>query len=60
MKPAKVLTTERLEKVDGFWTPLLQRMEDQRDDTESLLETVEITYRAPIGDEIFDLAYIGR
>jgi hypothetical protein len=60
MKPAKVLTTERLEKVDGFWTPLLQRMEDQRDDTESLLETVEITYRAPIGDESFDLAYIGR
>jgi hypothetical protein len=60
LKPAKVLITERIEKVDGFWTPLVQRMEDQRDGTDSLLETVEITYRAPIGDDIFDLAYIGR
>lgn len=60
LRSAKVLTTERIEKIDGFWTPLLQRMKDQRDDTESLLETVEINYRAPLGDELFDLAYIGR
>lgn len=59
-KPFKVLTTEKIEKIDDWWTPLRQRMDDLRDDTSSTLEVLEIHYRVPLSDEIFRIAYLGR
>lgn len=59
-KPFKVLITEKLEKIDDWWTPMLERMDNLRDDTSSTLEVLEIHYRVPLSDEIFRIAYLGR
>jgi Outer membrane lipoprotein-sorting protein len=59
-KLLKVHTVDTIEKVDGFWTPRLQTMQNVQDDTASTLATVDVTYRAPIEDEIFREAYLGR
>ena len=56
----KVLTVEKLEKIDGFWTALLERMEDVQDQTSSLLETIEITYRVPLTDDTFHVSNLLR
>jgi hypothetical protein len=56
----KVQTTETIEKVDGYWTPRLQTMENVQDKEKSELTTLETTYNAPIGDDIFREAYLGR
>jgi hypothetical protein len=59
-KPFKVLTTEKIEKIDDWWTPLRQRMDNVRDETSSILEVLEIEYRVPMADDIFRIAYLGR
>ena len=56
----KVHTVDTIEKVDGFWTPLQQTMQNVQDGTTSTLATVEVKYRAPIGDDVFHEAYLGR
>ncbi|MGH7788117.1 MAG: outer membrane lipoprotein-sorting protein [Candidatus Binatia bacterium] len=59
-KLLKVHTIETLEKIDGFWTPRKQVMHNVQDDETSELDTVEVQYHAPLGDEIFREAHLGR
>ena len=59
-KLLKVHTVDTIERVDGFWTPRQQTMRNVQDQTASTLATVEVKYRAPIGDDIFREAYLGR
>jgi hypothetical protein len=56
----KVLTIDTLEQIDGYWTPRRQTMDNVHDGTASRLTTTQIQYRAPIGDDIFREAYLGR
>lgn len=56
----KVHSVGRLEKIDGYWTPLEQTMDNLHDRTSSRLVSTETQYNAPIGDEIFREAYLGR
>lgn len=56
----KVHVVDRIEKIDGYWTPLLQRMKDVQDETESRLETTKIEYDVPLSNDIFHIAYLGR
>ncbi len=56
----KVWTIEKLEKVDGFWTPMVQVMKNVQDNTESRLELTEVKYNADIPDETFRKAYLIR
>jgi len=57
-KPLKVWTIEKLEKVDGNWTPLVQKMKNLQDHHESQLELVEVKYNAQLSDEIFQRSYL--
>lgn len=56
----KVHTVARLEKIDGYWTPTEQVMDNVHDRTSSRLVATSTEYDAPIGDEIFREAYLGR
>lgn len=56
----KVHSVPRLEKIDGYWTPLEQTMDNVHDQTSSTLIATATEYDAPIGDEIFREAYLGR
>ncbi len=56
----KVETVESIEKIDGYWTPREQKMENVRDGTSSRLVTTETTYNAPLTDEAFHEAYLSR
>jgi negative regulator of sigma E activity len=59
-KLLKVHTVDKLEKVDGYWTPRMQTMQNVQESGASELETLEIQYNAPIGDEVFREAHLGR
>ena len=59
-KLLKVHTVDKLEKIDGYWTPRLQTMQNVQESTSSELETLEIHYNAPIGDDVFREAHLGR
>jgi hypothetical protein len=59
-KPFKVLTMEKVEKIDDWWTPLRQRMDNLRDETSSTLEILEIQYRVPLSDDLFHISHLGR
>ena len=56
----KVHTVGQLEKVDGYWTPREQTMENVHDRTSSRLVATKTEYNAPLGDDIFREAYLGR
>jgi hypothetical protein len=59
-KSFKILTMEKIEKIDDWWTPLRQRMDNIRDETSSTLEVLEIEYRVPLSDDLFHLSHLGR
>jgi outer membrane lipoprotein-sorting protein len=59
-KLLKVHTVDKLEKVEGYWTPRMQTMQNVQEAVTSELETLEIQYNAPIGDEVFREAHLGR
>jgi outer membrane lipoprotein-sorting protein len=59
-KLLKVWTIEKLEKIDGYWTPMVQVMKNVQDGTESKLTLTEIKYNADIPDETFRRAYLIR
>ncbi len=56
----KSLAVEKIEKIDGHWTPLLQRMENVQDHSSSELSTVQIKYGEKLPDDYFHLSYLGR
>lgn len=59
-KPLKVWTVDKLEKIDGLWTPLQQRMTNLQEHVESRLEITEIKYNATVPDDVFDRAHLAR
>lgn len=59
-EPLKTWQVEKLVKVQGFWTPLIQDMRNLQEGSESRLETTEIEYEAAIPDEVFTPEYLKR
>jgi hypothetical protein len=56
----KVWTLDKVEKVNGNWTPYVQRMKNVQQKTESTLELVEIQYGVTLPDELFTRSYLER
>jgi outer membrane lipoprotein-sorting protein len=56
----KVWTLEKAEKIDGNWTPLLQKMVNVQDKHESQLELVGVKYNAQLPDEMFERSYLSH
>jgi hypothetical protein len=56
----KVWRADKLEKVDGVWTPILQTMTDVQAQTESQLEILEIQMHVEPPDKVFRKAYLDR
>jgi outer membrane lipoprotein-sorting protein len=52
-EPFKVWKLEKVEKIDGYWTPLRQTMTNVRQGTTSVLEIREVRYNAELRDELF-------
>jgi hypothetical protein len=56
----KVWTIEKIEKIDGNWTPLKQKMEDVQEKHWSELEMSDIKYNVQLPDDIFNKSYLTR
>lgn len=56
----KVWQVEKIEKIDGIWTPKIQDMRNSQDKTESRLEVTSIEYNAKLDDQIFTPEYLKR
>ncbi len=59
-KLLKTLTVDKLEKVDGNWTPMLQTMKNAQDNSVSTLEVTSIRYGVEIEDSVFTPDYLRR
>ncbi|GIW41763.1 MAG: hypothetical protein KatS3mg076_2340 [Candidatus Binatia bacterium] len=59
-EPLKVWTVEKLEKIDGIWTPLEQRMRNVQEKTESTLVVESVRYNVEIDDTVFTPQYLLR
>jgi len=58
--PLKVWTLEKVEKIDGMWTPLVQRMQALQEPHESRLTLTEVKYNADLPAEVFNRSYLNR
>jgi hypothetical protein len=58
--PFKVLHVDALERVEGHWTAMRQRMVNTRTDETSTLVVERIDYDAPVPDETFTVGHLGR
>jgi hypothetical protein len=56
----KVWTLEKIEKIDGYWTPIMQKMTNVQQKTESTLETKNVKYNAEIADNVFTKTHLQR
>jgi hypothetical protein len=56
----KVWTIEKLDKIDGMWTPVKQKIEDVQEKHWSELEMSDIKYNAQLPDEVFNKSYLTR
>lgn len=56
----KVWTMKKLEKVDGFWTPFEQEMENVQDKTTSTITIKRIEYNVELPDDVFSRARLLR
>lgn len=56
----KVWTLEKVEKVDGMWTPLVQRMQALQEQHESRLTLTEVKYNADLPRDVFNRTYLTR
>jgi outer membrane lipoprotein-sorting protein len=56
----KVWTLEKVEKIDGNSTPLVQKMANLQDKHESRLELLEVKYNAQLPDEMFQRSYLSH
>ena len=59
-QPIKVWQVEKIEKVDGYWTPMIQDMRNTQDKAESRLQVVSIQYNVKLDDSIFTPEYLKR
>lgn len=57
-KPLKVWTIGKLEKIDGFWTPLEQRMTNVQEKRSSTFTTTQIRYNVELPDSVFTRTYL--
>ncbi len=58
--PLKLWTLDKVEKVDGVWTPMAQQMKNTRDDVQSQLVIKAIQYRVDLPDELFTRGHLDR
>jgi hypothetical protein len=56
----KVWTLDKIEKIDGYWTPMMQKMTNVQQKTESTLETKNVKYNAEIADSVFTKTHLQR
>lgn len=56
----KVWTLDKIEKIDGIWTPMVQVMKNTRDDIQSQLVIREIHYGVDLPDELFTRGRLER
>ena len=56
----KVWTLEKVEKVDGIWTPLVQRMANLQEKHESTITLADVKYHAEIPPDTFNRSYLTR
>lgn len=56
----KVWTLDTVEKVDGNWTPMVQRMEDRKEGHWSRLTLTEVRYGADVPPETFRRSHLNR
>lgn len=59
-KLLKVWTVDKLEKVQGYWTPLVNSVVNVQDNSRSKLEITEVKYNVDIADEVFTKPYLER
>jgi hypothetical protein len=56
----KVWTLEKFDKIDGYWTPLLQKMNDVQENSESTIEMVEVKYNVDLPVYMFQRSHLER
>ncbi|WP_027339624.1 outer membrane lipoprotein-sorting protein [Halonatronum saccharophilum] len=56
----KVLTSEQIVQVDGYWTAEKLTMKDVQRDTKTILFLEDIVYDQPIDDRVFTVRYLRR
>jgi len=56
----KVLHVDRLERIEGYWTALVQRMVNVRDGGTSTLALDRIDYDADVDEDTFTVGHLGR
>lgn len=59
-KLQKVWTIEKVEKIDGNWTPLKQKIEDVQENHWSELEMIDVKYNAELPDDVFNKSHLTR
>jgi len=59
-KLLKVFTVEKLEKVDGIWTPLVQQMNNVQENHWSKITLSDVKYNAQLPEETFNKSYLTR
>jgi len=59
-KPLKLWTLEKVEKIEGMWTPLVQRMESIQEKHESRLTLTEVKYNVELPNDIFNRTHLTR
>ncbi len=57
---AKRFVAQRLEKIDGIWTPVEVEMHDLMKDHRTRLKTLEIRYNKGIADRVFTESYLQK
>jgi outer membrane lipoprotein-sorting protein len=56
----KVATLEKVEKIDGFWTPMVQKMENVQEKTTSTITIKQMKYNVELPNDIFSRARLLR
>ncbi|MCC6848664.1 MAG: outer membrane lipoprotein-sorting protein [Deltaproteobacteria bacterium] len=56
----KVWTLDTVERVDGHWIPMAQRMEDLKDGHWSRLTLAEVRYGADVSPDVFKRSHLNR
>ena len=58
--PFKVWTLEKVEKIDGVWTPLVQRMQSLQEGHESRLTLTDVKFNVELPPNMFSRTYLTR
>jgi len=58
--PLKLWTLDKLERIDGIWTPVDQQMKNVRDNIQSQLVIHEVRYHVDLPDEMFTRGRLER